>query len=152
HTRCRQGDGEQLRCVSTRPVGGCVDIKRATPSRRSWQQRFRCPGLAYAPWPLPWWRDPYYTHSFPQWTGMESPVAAEKASGTAPGRRPPADNEFVLSTYVPDAHFVRELDLTTDELIRRSEPEVARSRDGPGATARFAGPTGIAIDSHGNVF
>jgi ABC-type transport system involved in multi-copper enzyme maturation permease subunit len=71
HARCyRQNDvrfGSSRRviyCVSTRPVGNCYDIR--DPSRRlrnTGTTAYRCGGSNYAPWPLPLWRDAYYSVS-----------------------------------------------------------------------------------------
>jgi hypothetical protein len=116
-------------CVSARPIGNCFSIK--DPSR---QQRntgintFRCGSSTYAPWPLPLWRDAYYSVSL----------------GTA-------DDDLIVTHYVHDVHFARTIDFHIGLAVERAGRE-NQTADGVGSAARFASPTGAVADSRGNLF
>lgn len=135
YSRCGWTVGRVVRCISTRPVGVCLDVATGVDQFEGSNRNFSCWGVSYAPRPLPLWRDPYYTHTFDdmQWV-----------------RAGPARPTVALWTYKPGAHFSRSLEFGLDTAVEQ-EPGV-HSVDGIGTAVRFANPSGVVVDSHGNLF
>jgi hypothetical protein len=139
-----------IQCVSTRLVGGCMiidDPDREAPRNANKNlASYQC-GRKYEPWPLPLWRDPYYSVVVPDKPGNMTDIADSQG----PPSSAPSDRR-ILSNYLPSAHFTRsfsfEIAAATDEPL----VGVNKSVDGVGAAARFVAPTGMVADSHGNLF
>jgi ABC-type transport system involved in multi-copper enzyme maturation permease subunit len=124
---------KMIYCVSTRPIGNCYSTR--DPSRRlrnNGMAASRCGGATYAPWPLPLWRDAYYSVSL----------------GAADGWQ---RSDLIVTNYVPDVHIVRPLEVQIGSAIERASVE-SRSVDGVGQAARFASPSGMVADRRGNLF
>lgn len=140
HGRCNpQNDmrfgktSKVIYCVSARPIGNCYSTKDLSRRpRTNGMAAARCGGATYAPWPLPLWRDPYYSVSL----------------GAADAWQ---RSDLVVSNYVPDVHVVRTFDFQIDLAIERASVE-SRSVDGVGHAARFASPAGMVADRRGNLF
>jgi hypothetical protein len=135
-SRCGWASGQVMSCISTRPVGTCTTLEeRSDPHGRA-KEYSLCRESPYAPWPLPVWRDPYYTHRFGgiTWAG---PIAAA--------------GDGVLSSYTPDDHIFRNLEFRIDAAVE-ARSESGGSVDGLGTSARFRDPTEMIADSHGNLF
>jgi hypothetical protein len=135
-SRCYGDYEKSVSCVSTRPVGTCVHLDDRSSSGQNmndeiYEPDYSCRGVTYTPWPLPLWRDPYYTFEATRW-------------GSSLDSR-------VLTNYVPDAHFKVDFEFNLDGAIE-NKTHSARSVDGFGKEARFANPEQIALDSHGTVF
>ncbi|MBV8145290.1 MAG: hypothetical protein JO184_09825 [Gammaproteobacteria bacterium] len=135
-SRCGLGYGDVARCISTRPVGTCIDIVNMEATGRRVWPGFACRTTSYAPWPLPLWRDPYFTFVLPS----DSPISQDEKDAR------------VLRNYAPNAHFIRGFEFALSEATEGSPGREPKSRDGAGTAARFAAPTGMTADSHGNVF
>jgi hypothetical protein len=136
-SRCAWTGELRMSCISTRPVGMYTtrenSNERHLPGKRT---SFTCVNPTYAPWPLPVWRDPYYTYQVVSLPGVES------KSDTA---------SSVLSNYAPAAHFARNIEVPLDTAVA-APPEGQGSIDGAGKLARFADPSGVVVDSKGNLF
>jgi ABC-type transport system involved in multi-copper enzyme maturation permease subunit len=153
HGRCyrqnvvRFGAGSKvIYCVSARPIGNCVDIwDSSRPHRSTGMNGYRCGGSAYAPWPLPLWRDAYYSVWFRATDEWQLQARADASS------EPPRKSDLIITNYVPDVHFVRTVGLQIDSAIERASVE-SRSADGRGPAARFAAPAGVVADRRGNLF
>jgi ABC-type transport system involved in multi-copper enzyme maturation permease subunit len=152
HARCyRQNDvrfgssRKVIYCVSARPVGNCYDIR--DPSRRlrnTGMTAYRCVGSTYAPWPLPLWRDAYYSVSL--WA-----AASQQQDRADPSSEMPKKSDLIITNYVPDVHVVRTFGFQIGSAIERAGVE-SRSADGIGPAARFASPAGVVADGRGNLF
>jgi hypothetical protein len=147
HDTTRFGSSSKvLYCVSTRPIGNCVDVKDLShPVRNIGTTSFRCGGSTYAPRPLPLWRDAYY--SVVLWQASEGlqQMRAEPSSA-----RPPS-SDITIANYVPDIHVVRTLDFEVASAVERTSVE-SRSADGVGHAARFASLAAVVADRRGNLF
>jgi len=137
-----------IRCVSTRLVGICTIIE--DPDRESAKSAgktmalYQC-GRKYAPWPLPLWRDPYYSVRVPDQPWMDIAHASEVPDSAQGDRR-------IVSNYLPSAHFTRSLSFEIAAATDEPLASVNKSVDGVGAAARFVAPSGMVADSHGNLF
>ncbi len=150
HGRCyRQGDvrfgssSMAISCVSARPIGNCLSIR--DPSRRlrnTGMTDYTCRGSTYAPWPLPLWRDAYYTVSL----GALDYWQQSRGDSSSEG---PKKSDRIIANFVPDVHIVRTLDFQIGSAVEISE---SRTVDGLGAAARFASPTSVVADRRGNLF
>ena len=154
HGRCfrqdlmRFGNGNKMMyCVSARPIGSCLDFRGSSRFRRATGMTgYRCTGASYAPWPLPLWRDAYYSIRFGAIDdGQLQQARADASSGL------PKKSDLIIANYVPDVHFARTLDLQFDSALEIASIE-NRSRDGLGPAARFASPAGAVADRQGNLF
>ncbi len=134
-SRCDRTEEDVVRCISTRPVGTCIGVLYGANQRGHSKRSFSCPGISYAPWTLPLWRDPYYTYT----------------SGDADwGDQRSAREGTVLWTYKPGAHFAQQVEFTLDRTEQESGSN--HSVDGRGIAVRFANPGGMVADSRGNLF
>jgi ABC-type transport system involved in multi-copper enzyme maturation permease subunit len=151
HGRCSEHEVERLgrrvtvvECVSARPIGGCFELSdSARQSRMSLLTAFKCGSVSYAPWPLPVWRDAYY--SVVLWSEDGPPFGADSSSK-------PQRADVIVTNYLPDGHFVRTLSFPIGNLIETSITNGAGSVDGMGPAARFAAPTSVVSDRLGNLF
>jgi ABC-type transport system involved in multi-copper enzyme maturation permease subunit len=153
HGRCHlQNDmrfgksSKAIYCVSARPIGNCFSTR--DPSRRlrsNGMAASRCGGATYAPWPLPLWRDAYYSVSLGAADDLPQSVRAESASEM------PKRSDLIVSNYVPDVHIVRTFDFQIGLAIERPSIQ-SQSVDGVGHAARFASPAGMVADRRGNLF
>jgi hypothetical protein len=153
HTRCyeRQRPRSESRvvdCESTQAIDDCWDLSTAVDGG-AYQNvsAAACRRLDYAPWPVPVWRDAYYSGVVGQFQFNDS-----RTSGGATGvlDRSAAD-ALVLTSFKPTGHFLGQLDFSLDGAIESSGAN-AKSRDGMGEAARFAAPAGIVIDRRGDLF
>jgi len=151
HGRCYERTDSRLPsksiyCVSPRPVGNCFEIY--DPARRSRRQSFisfySC-SRSYAPWPLPLWRDPYYS------VVLGSVDLWRRMAGVEAGSDNSDESKLIVADYVPDVHFTRTIEFQIDGAVERPA-NARRSVDGVGHAARFASPTGMVADRHGNLF
>jgi hypothetical protein len=132
-------------CVSTRPIGNCVHTRDPSrPLRNPEMAAFRCMGTTYAPWPLPLWRDAYYTVTVGSADDWQQPVRTEPPDETK-------KSDLIVSNYVPDVHFLRTFAFQMGSAIERPRVE-SQSADGVGPAARFASPAGVVADRRGNLF
>ena len=140
-----------IHCVSTRPVGVCMIIedpdRERTKNVNNTMALFQC-GRKYAPWPLPLWRDPYYSVAVPEqpWNAtriVQSPRTPEPGLG---------EDHRILSNYLPRSHFTRSISFESAAAVDTPMTRVVTSVDGVGAAARFVAPSGMVADSHGNLF
>ena len=132
-------------CVSVRPIGNCYDISDPSRHRRNSGLTGRCGGASYAPWPLPLWRDAYYSVSL--WATDDS-QQPERANPSPESSR---KSDLIITNYVPDIHMVRTLGFQVGSAIERAGGE-SRSADGVGPAARFASPAGVVADRRGDLF
>jgi hypothetical protein len=133
-------------CVSARPICNCfttTDLSRRL--RNNGMASLRCGGASYAPWPLPLWRDAYYSVSLGAADGWRQPVGAE------PDSEMPKKYDLIVTNYVPDVHIVRKFDFQIGLAVERASVE-SQSVDGEGHAARFASPAGMVADRRGNLF
>jgi hypothetical protein len=130
-------------CVSTRPIGDCFGITDPSHPVRTGGM-IACRGLTYAPWPLPLWRDAYYS----VWLSANDLLRQFRAD---PAADPPNASAQIITNYVPDEHMVRALSLQAASAIERAGSE-GQSVDGAGAAARFASPASVVVDKRGNLF
>ena len=131
--------GEPMtRCISTRPVSACQYIADAAGRRvdRSWPGD-NCRRFSYAPLPLSFWRDPYYTALIRIPFGDD--VSRERARGL----------ERSIVNFVPRAHAVRVVVVPIDTLRQEVDRRVVYSRDGKGEAARFSAPSAPVADRQG---
>jgi hypothetical protein len=153
HTRCgeRAIDGsadKSIYCDSTREIGNCFEIREAPVGASPGKRRFgQCAQMSYSPWPLPVWRDPYYSVSYAApgaWIDPESsrvePDLTERPSS------------LILDSYSPTIHERRSISLPIDAAVGESSRGFARSVDGVGSAARFASPGAAVMDQRGNLF
>lgn len=154
-SQCRERStrfGGMVHCVSTRPVGACVQYEDASRNARvAGGRMFACRGASYAPWPLPLWRDAYYSVEL----GGPLPMEFEGSIVAPDGMTIESDKtnkKSILSNYAPESHFTRSIVFTADAATEGSLQDTDKSIDGVGAAARFAGPAAMAADRHGNVF
>ena len=129
-SRCGFGSRPALRCVSTRPVGTCYRYIYPEVEHRDPLRGFSCMKANYVPWPMPFWRDPYYTTEIMNGFGTDA---------------------LVLLNYVPATHFVRVIEFELDKAVDKTYG-ASQSVDGIGQAARFANPGAMVIDSHGTLF
>lgn len=152
-SRCRERRsrfGGVTECVSTRAVGTCM--KTEDPSRSAPTvpfNAFMCRQTSYAPWPLPLWRDPYYSTIVGGPFSMGN-VQLDVESTSA--ERAMASENRIVSNYVPDAHFTRSIVFSLDGAAEGPLQERDKPVDGVGAAARFSAPTAMAMDRHGNLY
>jgi hypothetical protein len=139
-----------ISCVSTRPVGVCMIIEdpnreRVTNANKT-MALFQC-GRRYAPWPLPLWRDPYYSVAVPEQPWNVTSIAQSP-------RTPDAglEDHRILSNYLPRSHFTRSFSFESAAAVDTPMTGVVKSVDGVGDAARFVAPSGMVADSHGNLF
>jgi hypothetical protein len=153
HGRCHlQNDArfgrssKVIYCVSARPIGNCLGIRDPShPLRNTEMNEFTCSRSTYAPWPLPLWRDAYYSVSLGAADDWQQQVRADPSSEV------PKKSDRIITNYVPDVHVVRMLGFQVGSAIER--PSVgSRSADGVGPAARFASPAGVVADRRGNLF
>jgi hypothetical protein len=154
-SQCRQRTsrfGGMVHCVSTRPVASCIQYESASRNAHVPAGRmFACRGASYAPWPLPLWRDAYYTVELGAAVPMEYEAVVAASDGmTVESEK--TDKKTIVSNYAPESHFSRSIVFTADAAIEGSLHDTDKSIDGVGAAARFAGPVSMATDRHGNMF
>lgn len=138
---------EGLSCVSTRAIGECYQIRDVQQDRESGRMHMgQCNGATYTPWPLPLWRDPYYT----AWYFDAAQLIARARRQTEVEDSIP--RELMLDTYMPAAHDERAISFSVDVAIEKSQTGPARTVDGNGSAARFASPSGAVTDRKGNLF
>jgi hypothetical protein len=142
HTRCgeRRINGSNdtaVDCVSTREIGECFEIQE--PTAGAGRRVSQCEHGNYAPWPLPIWRDAYY-----------SVLYGGGAAWMNAGSRPLSS--LLLKSYKPTVHLTRRLSFPIDSAVEKWKAEPARSIDGIGPAARFASPHGAVVDQRGNLF
>jgi hypothetical protein len=141
---------QAIRCVSTRLVGMCMIIddpnREAVKNANKPLALYQC-GRNYEPWPLPLWRDPYYSVEVPDkpWNMADIGHSSEPPD-------PSQSNRRILSNYLPSAHFTRGLSFEIAAATDEPMVGVNKSVDGVGAAARFVAPSGMVADSHGNLF
>jgi len=150
HTRCGErrinvsGD-MAVDCVSTREIGECFEIQEpAAGARRRVSQ---CGHGSYAPWPLPIWRDAYYSALYGgggAW--INAGISRVVAERTVPL------SSLLLKIYTPTVHVTRHFSFPIDSAVEKSKAESVRSIDGIGPAARFASPGGAVVDQRGNLF
>jgi hypothetical protein len=135
-----------IHCVSARPIGNCFGIRDLSrPLRNTAMNSFGCSRSTYAPWPLPLWRDAYYSVSLGAADDWQQQVRAD------PSSEMPKKSDPIITNYVPDVHVVRMLSFQIGSAIERPSVE-SQSADGVGPAARFAFPAGVVADRRGNLF
>lgn len=151
HTRCgeRQLYGfKVMNCESTREIGDCFEIREPNLAASNTKLRSsQCAHGTYAPWPLPIWRDPYYSIYYGGLGTWSNPVL----SRMGPDRTVPLSG-LLLDSYLPNAHVLRSISFPIDNAIEKPKGEVSHSVDGIGPAARFAAPGGAVVDQRGNLF
>jgi NHL repeat len=153
HGRCHlQNDvrfgrsSKVIYCVSARPIGNCLGISDPSrPVRNAEVNAFMCARSTYAPWPLPLWRDAYYSVSLGAADDWQQQVRAEPSSDV------PRKSNRIITNYVADVHVVRMLGFQIGSAIEKAGVE-SQSADGVGPAARFASPAGVVADRRGNLF
>jgi hypothetical protein len=150
HTRCGErrvnGSGDMaVDCVSTREISECFEIQEPTVAAK--RRVSQCGHGSYAPWPLPIWRDAYYSVLYgagAAWINSEfSLMGADRSVQWS---------SLLLKSYTPTVHMTRRLSFPIDSAVEKSKAESAHSIDGVGAAARFASPDGAVVDQRGNLF
>jgi len=153
HTRCypRQLSPSETRvviCESTQPVGDCGALRASDEVlAHTVVNPGGCRRLDYEPWPLPVWRDAYFSGAVGQFY-FKKPSNSEDAEPTSKARW---EDSLVVIAFAPTVHFLDRIEWSLDSAIEASGPR-ARSRDGVGEAARFASPTGMVADRRGNLF
>ena len=150
---CQRGTDPYIHtigCVSTRPVGVCMiiedpDRERVTIANKT-MALLQC-GRRYAPWPLPLWRDPYYSVAVPEQPWVVSAIAPSPRTPD-----PGLEDHRILSNYLPRSHFTRSISFDSAAAVDTPMSRAVKSVDGVGDAARFVAPTGMVADSHGNLF
>ncbi len=137
---------EAIYCVSARPIGNCFGISDPSrPVRNVPVNAFMCARSTYAPWPLPLWRDAYYSVSLGAADDWQQQVRA------GPSSEMPRKSNRIITNYVPDFHVARMLGFQISSAIEKASVE-SQSADGVGTAARFASPAGVVADRRGNLF
>jgi hypothetical protein len=133
-------------CVSARPIGNCFSTRDPSrPLRNPQLAAFRCMGATYAPWPLPLWRDAYYSVALGAADDWQQAVRAEPSGETL------KKSNLIITNYVPDVHVMQAFDFKIGAAIERARVQ-SQSTDGLGPAARFASPAGAVADRRGNLF
>ena len=134
---CRRGTDpydRTIQCVSTRLVGVCMIIDdpnwEAPKSASTHLALFQC-GRKYEPWPLPLWRDPYYSIRIPDppWNMTDTAQSSEAPDPTQSDPR-------ILSNYLPNSHFTRSLSFEIAAAERMSPRSESTSRSTVSALRR----------------
>jgi hypothetical protein len=153
HTRCypRQMSPSETRvviCESTRAAGDC-GVLRAPDEFLAHIDVIPggCRRPDYEPWPLPVWRDAYFSGVVGQFY-FKKPLSSEDTEPTLKTRW---EDSLVVVAFAPTVHFVNTIEWSLDSAIEASRTR-ARSRDGVGEAARFASPSGMVADRRGNLF
>ena len=97
-------------------------------ARNRIRNTFVCRQPAYEPWPLPLWRDPYYS--------VVVGRATELSMALMSGGQETEKTDQIVSNYVPESHFARTMVFELDSATEGSLNEVLKSIDGLGAAAR----------------
>jgi hypothetical protein len=153
HTRCypRQLSPSETRvviCESTRLVGDCGELRASDEVLAHMVvSRADCRRPDYEPWPLPVWRDAYFSGVVGQFY-FNKPLGSEDAEPTLKTRW---KDSLAVVAFAPTVHFINKIEWSLDSAIDASGTR-ARSRDGVGEAARFARPTGMVTDRRGNLF
>lgn len=154
NTRCREhqqprSENWLVTCESTRAIDDCWDLRVPADGTDylNWTSG-TCRRPDYAPWPIPVWRDSYYSGMVGQFSIKDRPSAGG-AYGAAAARN--AADSIVLRAFKPAGHFLVTLDFSADAAIESAGARV-QSRDGVGEAARFANPSGIVTDRRGDLF
>jgi hypothetical protein len=157
-SECHLGDflfGSAVTCVSTRPVATCTAVsssKTGPRARDSNQPNIFACGRSYDLWPLPFWRDAYYASSLlaePTMIGIAQVTPASERAASAD--RGANTDQAIVSNYLPQAHFEREISFDLSAATPATSSE-QHSVDGVGEAARFVDPVSMVADSHGNLF
>jgi|GEM_PF-5355621 len=150
HTRCAErridGAGDTaVDCVSTREFAECFEIQEPTAGAR--RRVSQCGHGNYAPWPLPIWRDAYYSVLYGGGvTWINAEISRVGADHTVPL------SSLLLKSYTPTVHMMRTFSFPIDGAVGKPKAGSARSIDGIGPAARFAAPGGAVVDQRGNLF
>ena len=142
-SRCRRvvnDDFAGTQCISTHPISPCTYASGN--ERPDYLRAGNCGQYAYAPWPISFWRDAYYTAE------LSDPSHAAEWEGAR--ERGKAEDSVV--NFVPRAHDVVRFKVRLEEFKQSVEFEHGVSRDGNGSEARFATPSALVSDREGTLY
>jgi hypothetical protein len=152
HTRCYVhqrplSEEREVTCESTRDLSDCWELRAPTEDVAHLNVNpVGCRRPDYEPWPVPVWRDAYYSGLVGQFSFKHPPGFDDASSAVERGW----EDSLVVLAYTQTVHFIDTIEFPVD--AAQTSGSQARSRDGVGEAARFAAPVGMVADRRGDLF